>query len=52
MIKVPKKLVDLPQGEKVVSMVKYNDTIVVATDKSVYLLSDNGVLKRIQFEID
>lgn len=43
------KFTNIPSGEKFVSMVVFNDKLIVATDKGVYELTEYGTLKRIRF---
>lgn len=42
--------VELPDNEKIVSMIVHNNIIVVASNKHVYTLSNDGILEMILFE--
>lgn len=43
---------ELPEGEIIVAMSTYKDKLVVATNKKVYSIDENGNLTPIMFEID
>ena len=36
-----------PDGEVIVSMIKHDDGVFVATDKNVYLLTEDGQMSQI-----
>lgn len=38
------------KGEKIVSMLNYKDTTLVATDKSIYVIKD-GKIRLMEFEV-
>lgn len=46
------KFSSVPDGEVIVSMVENNGKVIVATDKYVYLLEEDGVMRRVNFEVE
>lgn len=50
--RLPKKFAQLPDGEIVVSMCVHKGSLVVASNRNVYWLSEAGKLERIPFEIE
>ena len=45
------KFSSVPDGEVIVSMVEHNGKVVVASDKYVYVMEDDGVMRRVMFEV-
>jgi hypothetical protein len=45
-----KEVASLPNGETVVSMVIRNEKVIVATNKHVYVMGDDFVMRRVLFE--
>ena len=47
-----KKFAQLPLGEVIVSMVSHQGCMYVASDVSVYMLTPEGVLRKLRFEYE
>ena len=45
------KFSSVPDGEVIVNMVEHNGKVIVASDKYVYLLEEDGVMRRVIFEV-
>jgi len=45
-----KLLASVPDGEIIVSMVEHKGQVIVATDKHVYLMGEDKVMRRVKFE--
>lgn len=42
----------VPEGEVIVSMVSKGDGIIVATNKYVYTMAEDKVMRRVMFEVE
>ena len=51
-IRPPKKFAQLPEGEVVVSMCVYKGSVIVASNRNIYWLSEDGKFERILFQME